>query len=73
MSGDHSVWFPYKRLSDAKAAALHLALCVGEANDVHPHPAIDAFYAELVARHPEIDDVSEDQPSRVEALVTAIN
>lgn len=61
MSCDHSVWFPYKRLSDAESAALHLALCEGETSGVQPHPAIDAFYAELVAKHPEIDDISEDQ------------
>jgi len=61
MSCDHSVWFPYKRLSDAEAGALHSALCEGETSGVQSHPAIDAFYDELVAKHPQIDEISEDQ------------
>lgn len=61
MSCDHSVWFPAKRLSHEEAGALHNALCEGDTSGVQPHPAVDAFYAELVALHPEIDDVPEDQ------------
>lgn len=61
MSCDHSVWFPHRHLSNEEAAALHAALCDGDASGVQAHPAVDAFYAELVALHPEIDGVPEDQ------------
>ncbi len=61
MSCDYSVWFPHKRLSNADAGILHVALCGGDTSGVQAHPAIDAFYAELVAKHPEIDDISDDQ------------
>lgn len=61
MSCDHAVWFPHKRLSNAEAGALYLALCDGDTSGVQAHPAIDAFYEELVAKHPQIDDISDDQ------------
>jgi len=61
MSCDHSVWFPHKRLSNAEAGALHSALCDGDTSGVQDHPSIDAFYEELVAKHPQIDDISDDQ------------
>jgi hypothetical protein len=48
MSCDHSVWFPHKRLSNAEAGALYAALCDGDTSGVQAHPAIDAFYEELV-------------------------
>jgi hypothetical protein len=61
MSCDHAVWFPHKRLSNAEAGALYLALCDGDTSVVQAHPAVDAFYEELVAKHPQIDDISDDQ------------
>jgi hypothetical protein len=32
-----------------------------DTSGVVPHPAVDAFYAELTARHPEIDTIPEDK------------
>ena len=61
MSCDYSVWHTTSRLSSAEAGQLHVRLCEGDASGVAPHPAIDAFYKELTAQHPEIDDVPEDQ------------
>lgn len=61
MSCDHAVWFPHKHLSNAEAQALYSTLCDGDASGVQAHPAIEAFYAELVAQHPQIDDISDDQ------------
>jgi hypothetical protein len=29
--------------------------------DVAPNPAVDAFYQELTASHPEIDDIHEEE------------
>lgn len=61
MSCDYAVWYPHKRLSDVEAGALYLALCDGDTSGVREHPAVDAFYAELVAKHPQIDDLPEGQ------------
>jgi hypothetical protein len=58
MSCDHAVWFPRQRLSDAEAGRLYEALWKGDTSGVQPHPAIDAFYADLVAKYPE--DASDD-------------
>jgi hypothetical protein len=60
MSCDYGVWFPHKRLSDAQAGELYKQLCDGVMVGVQAHPAVQAFYAELTARYPEIDDLSEE-------------
>lgn len=59
MSYDLGVWFPHGRLSHEEGGALYAALCGGETSGVRPHPAVDAFYAELTALHPEIDTIPE--------------
>ena len=61
MSCDYSVWHTTSRLSAAEAGRLHLHLCEGDTSGVTPHPGIEAFYKELTAQHPEIDDIPEDQ------------
>lgn len=40
---------------------MYLRLCDGDASALVPHPSIDAFYAELTARHPEIDTIPEEK------------
>ena len=61
MSFDLGVWYPQKRIRNAEATELYLRLCDGDTNGVVPHPAVDAFYAELTARHPEIDTIPEEK------------
>jgi hypothetical protein len=60
MSFDLGVWYPQKRIRNEEAGELYLRLCDGDTSGVGPNPAIDAFYAELTARHPEIDAVGEE-------------
>jgi hypothetical protein len=59
MSCDYAVWYPHTRLSDAQASELYKQLCAGITGGVQAHPAVDAFYAELTARYPPIDDTSK--------------
>jgi hypothetical protein len=59
MSCDFGVWYPEKRVSDEEAGKLYVRLCEGDAAGLIPHPAIEAFYAELTAKHPEIDTIAE--------------
>jgi hypothetical protein len=61
MSCDFGVWFPHERLSNEEACKLYIKLCQGDVSGVHPHPAVDAFYAELTALHPEIDTIPEER------------
>jgi hypothetical protein len=61
MSFDLAVWYPQKRITNEEATQLYLRLCDGDASGVLPHPAIAAFYAELVARHPEIDTIPKEK------------
>jgi hypothetical protein len=61
MSCDYGVWFPSKRLTDKEAGELYVRLCDGDKSGVVPHPAVDAFYAELTAIHPEIDNIPKDR------------
>src|ERR1051326_4296398 len=59
MSYDLGVWYPHERLSDAEAGALYVGLCEGTVEHPPAHPAVDAFYDELTAKHPEIDTVPD--------------
>jgi len=61
MSCDFGIWFPHKRLSNKEAGEIYQRLCEGDTSDVHPHSAVDAFYAELTAKHPELDTIPEDR------------
>ncbi|HKW31885.1 MAG TPA: hypothetical protein VJN92_02695 [Candidatus Acidoferrum sp.] len=61
MSFDLAVWYPQKRIGHKEAGELYVRLCDGDTRGVVPHPAIDAFYAELTARHPEIDTIPEER------------
>jgi hypothetical protein len=61
MSYDLGVWYPHERLSDTDAGKLYVALCEGTVEYPRPNPAVDAFYQELTAKHPEIDTVADDR------------
>jgi hypothetical protein len=47
MSFDLGVWYPQRRISNEEARGLYVHLCDGDTSGVVPHPAVDAFYAEL--------------------------
>ena len=61
MSFDLAVWYPDKRLSDEEASERYHRLCDSDTTGVVDHPSVEAFYRELTATHPEIDDVPEDK------------
>jgi hypothetical protein len=61
MSYDLGVWYPQKRIRNEEASELYVRLCDGDTSYLVPHPAIDAFYSELTARHPEIDTIPEER------------
>ena len=61
MSYDLGVWYPHERLSDADAGKLYVGLCESTVEHPRAHPAVDAFYQELTAKHPEIDTIPDDR------------
>jgi hypothetical protein len=61
MSYDLGVWYPHKRFNDKEAGRLYTRLCEGDSSGVVAHPAIDDFYKELTALHPEIDTIPEER------------
>lgn len=61
MSYDLAVWYPHRRLTHEQAGELYTGLCERKAENPPAHPAVEAFYQELTARHPEIDTVPEDR------------
>jgi len=56
-----AVWNTRVRLTDAEASTLYGELCDSVTSGVTPHPAIEAFYSELTAKHPEIDAIPDDR------------
>lgn len=61
MSFDLGVWYPEKRIGNKEARDLYARLCDSDSSGVVPHLAINEFYAELIARHPEIDAVPDEK------------
>lgn len=59
MSFDLGVWYPLTRIGNKEASELYARLCDGDTSGVVPNAKVDEFYAELTARHPEIDAIPE--------------
>jgi hypothetical protein len=60
MSFDLAVWHTPTRLTDAQAGDLYAALCEPENDGLPPRPAVEAFYADLTTRYPEVDKVPDE-------------
>ena len=61
MSYDLAVWNTKSRLSNEEAVKLYHQLCDNIITGIAPHPGIEAFFSELTAKHPEIDDVPDER------------
>ncbi len=61
MSYDLGVWYPHEKIDNAEAGKRYGQLCEGDTSGVKANPAVDAFYAELTAKHPEIDTIPDDR------------
>jgi hypothetical protein len=62
MSCDFAVWSSKKKLTDKQAGDVYRRLCESAAvSELPPEPAIELFYKELIAVHPEIDSLSDDK------------
>jgi hypothetical protein len=61
MSFDLAVWYPQERGSNKKASEVYRRLCENDTRAVEAHPAIEAFYEELTAVAPEIDDIPSEK------------
>jgi hypothetical protein len=61
MSYDLGVWYPYQRLTNSEAGQIYVDLCESRQTALQAHPAVRAFYDQLYAAHPEIDDIPEER------------
>src|ERR1017187_6406166 len=61
MSFDLGVWYSDEPLTDEDAGDLYVKLCEQRWIPVEESAAVDAFYAELTSRYPEIDSIPEEE------------
>src|SRR5258707_68183 len=61
MSFDLGVWQSDSHLTDEEAGDLYVKLCEQSWIPIEENPAVQAFYAELTSRYPEIDTVPEEE------------
>ena len=61
MSCDFGILSINEKLTNEEASELYGALCEGDTSGVIPSARIDAFYEELTSKHPEIDDIPEEE------------
>jgi hypothetical protein len=66
VSFDLVVWYPDRRLSRDEAEARYHRLREGRDDELVAHPSVAAFYEELTAKHPEIDNVPAENVEDVE-------
>jgi hypothetical protein len=63
MSWECAVWHCNNVKNKEDAEKLYNRLCKGDTSLIGPTQRIQDFYEELTAKHPEIDDISEDEIS----------
>lgn len=61
MSWDCAVWHCNIVKNKEDAEILYKRLCEGDTSLIGPTQKIQDFYEELTAKHPEIDDISEEE------------
>jgi hypothetical protein len=61
MSCDFAVWHADGRLTATEAGEGYERLCHGDRSGLAERPSLEAFYRELTALHPEVDDVPDDR------------
>ena len=61
MSWDCAVWHSNSVKNKDDAEILYRKLCEGDTSLIGPTQRIQDFYEELTAKHPEIDDMGEDE------------
>ena len=66
MSCDFGILSLENKISNNEASELYGALCDGDISGVVPNQAIDDFYKELTSKHPEIDDVPDEEIDNID-------
>ena len=61
MSWNCAVWRSNSVKNKEDAEILYRKLCKGDTSLIGPTQRIQDFYEELTAKHPEIDDISEEE------------
>jgi hypothetical protein len=66
MRWDCAVWHSNSVKNREDAEMLYIKLCGGNTSLIGPTQRIQDFYEELTAKHPEIDDISEEEIDNVD-------
>jgi hypothetical protein len=61
MSFDLYVWREVQPITAERASRVHGQLAGGHTDLVEPDPRVDAFYRELIARFPPLEDLSDEE------------
>ena len=73
MSFDLGVWYPQKRIRNEEATELYVRLCDGDTSGVAAHPAIDAFYAELMPDTPKSTQFPREKSTTTTTVLGVAN
>ncbi|EHW0638391.1 hypothetical protein L3I77_004903, partial [Vibrio vulnificus] len=66
MSFDIAILSLEKRVSNAEASEIYAEILEGNYSNVAKNAAIEDFYRELTAIHPEIDDIPDDKTEDID-------
>ena len=66
MSWNCAVWHSNYVKNKEDAEKLYLKLCEGDTSLIGPTQRTQEFYEELTAKHPEIDDIDEEETGDLE-------
>ena len=73
MSWDCAVWHSNSVKNKEDAEVLYRKLCEGNTSLIGPTQRIQDFYEELTAKHPEIDDINEDEIGNLDLCPWSVN
>ena len=73
MSWDCAVWHSNSVKNKEDAEVLYRKLCEGNTSLIGPTQRIQDFYEELTAKHPEIDDIDEDEVGNLDLCPWSVN
>lgn len=61
MSYGLAVWHQSSKITNEEAAKIYIALCEEDISGVESHPSVEGFYTDVTSKHPEIDDIPEEE------------
>ncbi|MEJ3630483.1 hypothetical protein [Vibrio vulnificus] len=73
MSFDIAILSLEKRITNAEASEIYAEILEGNYSNVAKNAAIEDFYRELTAIHPEIDDIPDDKAEDIDFVLGVVS